>query len=177
MRKYQYWLVVMVVAVFLAVCLVWANSLQPQIYQPVAQKEKTTPAPSAEAVGNNFEEVLATYVIDGDTIILQDGRHVRYIGIDTPELGSGENKKTADYNITAIEARKFNQQLVLGKKVILEKDVEEFDKYGRTLAYVWVDGKMVNEELLKAGVAVLMTIEPNIRYEERLRVATGATNF
>lgn len=174
MRKYKFWLVAIVIVVFLAVCLVWVNLFRLQIVQPVVRKEQVAPTlNSADAIVNNFEEVLVTYVIDGDTVVLQDGRHVRYIGIDTPELENGNNSKITDYDMAAKEARKFNQQLVLGKKVFLEKDVEEFDKYGRTLAYVWVEGKMVNEELLKQGVADLMTIPPDIKYMERFKGAVG----
>lgn len=54
----------------------------------------------------------------------------------------------------------------------MEKDVEEFDKYGRTLAYVWVDGIMVGEELLRNELAFLMTIPPNTKHEQRLKEAS-----
>lgn len=81
--------------------------------------------------------------VDGDTIELTDGRRVRYIGINTPE-------RDQPYYEEATEA---NRQLVGNKEVQLEFDVETFDKYGRTLAYVWVDGVMANLEIVHRGFA------------------------
>lgn len=131
------------------------------------QKDKNNPEVKLESKENRFETVLVSHVIDGDTVVLDDGRHLRYIGIDTPEL----NIKSNDLNEKALEAKKENEKMVLGRQVVIEKDTSEFDKYGRTLCYVWVDGKMVNEELVKLGVATLMTISPNIKYSSRLKSA------
>lgn len=96
-------------------------------------------------------------IIDGDTIEVSDATRVRYIGIDTPETGDcrGEGAKMV------------NESLVGGKKIKLEDDIEKLDKYGRRLAYVWVDGLFVNEELVKRGVATVITYPPNVRYVDR----------
>ncbi len=102
------------------------------------------------------EEFRVTRVIDGDTVILEDGRHVRYIGMDTPERG---------YPYYG-EAKKENERLVKGKKVGLEYDVGKTDKYGRTLAYVYVDSVFVNAELVKNGYAVIATFPPNVKYSK-----------
>jgi len=59
-----------------------------------------------------------------------------------------------------------NAQLVQGRSVQLELDVQERDKYGRLLAYVYADGEMVNARLLEEGLATLLTIPPNLRYVE-----------
>jgi len=100
-------------------------------------------------------------VIDGDTIILWNGERVRYIGINTPELH--HPKKPVEY--LAKEANQFNERLVGGKKVRLEFDVERRDRYGRLLAYIYLeDGTFVNAEMLKAGYAQLMTFPPNIKH-------------
>jgi micrococcal nuclease len=57
-------------------------------------------------------------------------------------------------------------------KVSLEYDLERRDKYGRILAYIWArDGKLMNEEMLKRGCAVLFTVPPNVKYAGRLRNA------
>jgi micrococcal nuclease len=93
-------------------------------------------------------------VVDGDTIVLADGRHVRYIGINTPERGEPSWK----------EARDYNAQKVRGKLVTLEFGQVREDKYGRTLAYCSVGGEMVNAELLKAGWAHLFVLEPITHY-------------
>lgn len=97
-------------------------------------------------------------VADGDTIILQDGRHVRYIGIDTPEIDH-ENQRAAPLGY---EARAYNRQLVEGQDLRLMFDREKKDRYGRILAYVYRrDGLFVNLELLKKGYAYVMYHYPN----------------
>ena len=93
-------------------------------------------------------------VVDGDTIILADGRYVRYIGINTPERG----EPLWD------EARDYNAQKVGEKLVTLEFGQVEEDRYGRTLAYVSNDGRMVNAALLQAGLAHLFVLEPITYY-------------
>lgn len=115
--------------------------------------------------------------IDGDTVALANGLHIRYIGIDTPETrrrkGGGWVEDPEPY---AREAGAFNRALVEGKLVRLEYDAQTYDKYNRLLAYVYIsspDGKslMVNEELLRQGYAQLLTIPPDVRYTERFKAA------
>jgi len=101
---------------------------------------------------------LVTRVIDGDTIEIEGGYRVRYIGIDAPE-------KDEPYYWEALEA---NRNLVEGKKVWLEKDVEDKDKYGRLLRYVWVDNTMVNAELVRIGYAYSYSYPPNLKYQTYL---------
>ncbi len=109
--------------------------------------------------------VMVQWVADGDTIILQDGRHVRYIGIDTPEIDH-KNHRAAPMGI---EARSVNRRLVDGWRLRLVYDREKTDRYGRTLAYVYrSDGLLVNEELLKQGYAHLLYRFPNNGKAERL---------
>ncbi|MBP9015989.1 MAG: thermonuclease family protein [Candidatus Atribacteria bacterium] len=106
---------------------------------------------------------LVTRVIDGDTIELANGEKVRYIGVDTPELHHPQ--KEVEYY--AQEAYEANRRLVEGKRVRLELDVEERDRYGRILAYVYVDDLMVNEWLVANGYARVATFPPNVKYAER----------
>lgn len=105
------------------------------------------------------EEIRVVRVIDGDTIVLEDGRHVRYIGIDTPEKGKPY------YG----EAKRENERLVNKKTVKLEYDVGKIDRYGRTLAYVYVGDIFVNAELVKGGYAVISTYPPNVKYVDTFR--------
>lgn len=104
-------------------------------------------------------------VIDGDTVELVSGERVRYIGIDTPELGSPGRRGTL-----ALRAKELNQGLVLGRKVWLESDVKERDRYGRLLRYVFLvpaDGGpklFVNAELLRLGLARSSPLAPDLRY-------------
>jgi micrococcal nuclease len=85
--------------------------------------------------------------------------------VDTPELHHPQ--KEVEYY--AQEAYRANQKLVEGKKVSLEFDVQKRDRYGRILAYVYVDGFMVNEWLVANGYARVATFPPNVKYAERFR--------
>ncbi len=108
-------------------------------------------------------------VIDGDTVQLTNGKIVRYIGIDTPELHKKAGEKWADVNEPfAKAARELNEKLVKGKRVKLEFDVERIDKYGRLLAYCFVDNVFVNERILEQGLGVLYTSAPNVKYVDIL---------
>jgi len=107
-------------------------------------------------------------VHDGDTIsvIMQAKKEkVRLVGIDAPELGQrpwGERAKK--YLETLVDAS--------ARRVRLEFDVAQRDKYGRFLAYVWTEnGEMINLLMVKSGHAVLYTIPPNVRHTHELRQA------
>jgi endonuclease YncB( thermonuclease family) len=82
-------------------------------------------------------------VLDGDTILLEDGRRVRYLGINTPESGEPYSRR----------ARELNAGLVRGRAVRLELDQEITDTYNRLLAYVYVGPEMANARLLQEGLA------------------------
>lgn len=112
-------------------------------------------------------ESTVSWVIDGDTVVLEDGRHVRYIGIDTPEMDALDERLLA----RAEEALAMNIKLVKGKLVRLEFDVEKRDKYGRTLAHVWAGegfDTLVSGQLVKAGLARAVVYGRSRRYAERL---------
>lgn len=117
-------------------------------------------------------------VVDGDTIIVQlDGQRtrVRLIGIDTPESAHPDADRNSPEG-AAVSARV--KALLEGTQVFLEYDEERSDKYGRTLAYVYLeDGEtMVERLLLKEGLAVPMRIPPNEKYDTefcRLAKKTG----
>ena len=100
-------------------------------------------------------------VIDGDTIEIAGGAHVRYIGMDTPEI-------YPEVEFYGLEAKAKNAELVEGKLVTLEKDVSETDKYGRLLRYVYVNGVFVNGELVRPGYARAVAYPPDVRYEWQL---------
>jgi len=101
-------------------------------------------------------------VVDGDTIKLTNGERVRYIGIDTPE--TKHPSKPVQY--FGKEASEENKMLVEGKQVRLEFDVQKRDRYGRLLAYVYVDDIFVNAWLVWQGYAQVSTYPPNVRYQE-----------
>jgi micrococcal nuclease len=116
------------------------------------------------ATGSAF---VVSEVIDGDTIRLSTGETVRYIGIDTPETRHPQKGKEC----FGSEASRFNEDLVLGKTVQLEKDVSETDRYGRLLRYVWLDGILVNQTLVAAGYAQASAYPPDIKYQGLFDVA------
>jgi micrococcal nuclease len=103
-------------------------------------------------------EAKVTRVIDGDTVELANGEHVRYIGMDTPEM-----RPVEDFAKAATEA---NRKLVERETVRLVLDVEERDRYGRLLAYVYVDDTFVNAELVRRGLAQVATYPPNVKHQE-----------
>lgn len=115
---------------------------------------------------------LVGWVNDGDTVVLTDGRHVRYIGINAPETGHA-GQKAEPYGQAAKE---YNEKLVLLKKVRLEFDAERYDQYGRTLAYVFLeDETFLNRVLLERGYAYCLPRKPNVRYDDLfLRLQQGA---
>ena len=106
-------------------------------------------------------QVKVVRVIDGDTIEIAGGAHVRYIGMDTPET----YPKVEFYGP---EAKAKNIELVEGKLVTLEKDVSETDKYGRLLRYVYVGDVFVNGELVRLGYAEAVSYPPDTRYQWQL---------
>ncbi len=110
------------------------------------------PAPDTAAV---------TRVIDGDTITVEGGYRVRYIGIDAPEVYPG----LEEYGTEAWQA---NRQLVEGREVRLEKDVSETDKYGRLLRYVYVGDIFVNAEMVRLGLAEAKAYPPDTKYQDFL---------
>ncbi|MBF0397990.1 MAG: thermonuclease family protein [Desulfobacterales bacterium] len=103
------------------------------------------------------------WVDDGDTIVLDNGTKVRYIGINTPEITHGDKKG----EFYGKEAREYNQKLVLNKKVYLELDYEKRDRYERLLAYVFLeDETFVNAEIAKEGYAYILPKEQTSKYED-----------
>lgn len=102
---------------------------------------------------------LVTRVIDGDTIELADGRKVRYVGINTPE--TVDPRRVVE--CFGQEASAFNQSLVEGKRVRLEKDVSDTDRYGRLLRFVYLEeGVLVNALLVEEGYAYASAYPPDI---------------
>lgn len=102
---------------------------------------------SAGAATRSEVAVVAS-VYDGDTLTLRDGRRVRLLQIDTPELGSGEcYSRTARTALLALAPP--------GKRVVLEADpaLDRVDRYGRLLRYIKRNGVNVNLELTRRGAA------------------------
>ncbi len=124
-------------------------------------------------------------VEDGDTIIIYTNshkEHVRLIGIDTPEAYENEkalrDAKKRHQDLASIltlgkRASTFVKTLVhSGDNVSLEFDTEKRDKYERLLAYVYLsDQSFLNEKIIASGYAYPLTIQPNVKYQHRLKAA------
>lgn len=116
------------------------------------------------APGSALEGVVVK-VVDGDTIHVRLGdrvERVRYIGVNAPEL----HHPVKGEEPGGREAARVNAELVAGRHVSLELDVQARDRYGRLLAYVRVGPVMVNAELVRLGYAQVMTVPPNVRYQD-----------
>lgn len=125
-----------------------------------------------------FTPARVVSIADGDTIhVLFNGKNerVRMIGVNTPEIAHPElGIKEQPYGQAA---QKYTTSALKGRKVFLEFDVEKRDKYGRLLAYVWLEKpastrepevrkKMFNAILLQNGYAQVMTVPPNVKYAD-----------
>ena len=110
-----------------------------------------------------------TKVTDGDTVRLGGIGPVRLIGIDTPEV-------YGDVECFGREASRFAERLLpLGARVRYRVGVEERDRYGRLLAYVWLpDGRMLNRVMVDEGYAQPLTIPPNVAFADVFRAAARA---
>ena len=116
------------------------------------------------SVTSYCKEYVVRKVIDGNTIQLENGKIVKYQGIDAPEM----YVKNSGGGFFSRESAKQNKKLVFLKKVRLEFDVEEKDNRGRLLAYVFVKNLFVNGELVKLGCAKVTAKPPNTKYKELL---------
>ncbi len=101
-------------------------------------------------------EKLVTRIIDGDTFEIETGEKVRLIGIDAPE----ENEPFSE------DAKSFLAKEILGKKVILQKDISDKDKYFRLLRYVYYNEELINLKLVEGGYAKAIEYPPDIRFSQ-----------
>jgi micrococcal nuclease len=117
-------------------------------------------------------EATVTRVIDGDTIELESGVRVRYLLVNAPETTNGHD------DCYGQNAAQFNSDLVLNKTVHLSYDEQCTDQYGRSLAYVTVDGQEVNSLLVQRGYACVLYIPPDgaSRADEFMALQLDAKN-
>lgn len=127
-----------------------------------------SPTPTAQS-GYRSEIATVSAVIDGDTIVLADGKKLRYIGIDTPET----KHPVKGVQCFGKEASEKNKQLVDGKTIRIERDVSDTDRYGRLLRYVWVNDVFVNDELVLTGYAYAATFPPDVKYASLFKTSAA----
>jgi micrococcal nuclease len=117
------------------------------------------PGDAAEGYMESGEEdgdCLIAEVIDGDTVIPENGKRIRLLGINTPEEGMYFYR----------ESKEVLEAMVLDKTVILEMDVTDLDIYGRELRYIFLGSLFVNLEMIKRGFANIYTCPPDVKYSE-----------
>jgi micrococcal nuclease len=132
--------------VFFAVCIIACACLSPALA-------------GAESLDARFLRAL-----DGDSLRVDHAGKVleiRLIGVDAAEYKQEYSRKAKD----------FSQRFCQGKTLRLEFDKERRDRYGRTLAYVYAEDRMLNEELVRAGLAIPIRIKPNTRHYDRIKRA------
>ena len=104
-------------------------------------------------------------VVDGDTLALDGGEKIRLIGVDTPE--SVDPRRPVER--FGKEASAFTRRMAEGQRVRLEFGDEPRDRYGRTLAFVWLeDGTFLNAEIIRQGYGHAYTRFP-FRYADEFR--------
>lgn len=111
------------------------------------------------------DRCIVAALADGDSFRCRDGRRVRLLGVDAPEN---------DQPAGAAARASLGRLMPPGTSVRLETDVQPRDRFGRVLAYAWRGDRMVNEQQLRAGMAMLLTYAPNVRHVARLRAAQQA---
>ena len=124
---------------------------------------------SAGTIPADATEAVVEYVHDGDTLFLDDGRKVRMLGINTPEIG--DNLECYGPEATAL----LRSILPEGTHVWVQHDIEPLDQYDRSLLFVYTDdGTNVNLELLAEGAAEVEMYTPNVLHRDQIYAAQDA---
>lgn len=122
---------------------------------------------SSQSIAQNKSEFLEiAKFVDGDTFWVKhpggEDEKIRFIGVNTPEA---RNTGRTQIEYFRKEASAYVKELLTGKKVRLEFDVQRYDRYKRTLAYIFLeDGTFLNAHLVKEGYATVATYPPNVKY-------------
>ena len=131
-----------------------------------SRPDTTTGAARAAGPSRVAANCLVQRIADGDTVVCQGNQRVRLLLIDTPELSQ------APFGRQAMQA--LQRLAPVGTSLRIETDAQFRDQYGRTLGYLWTaDGRLVNEEMVAAGMAVVLVYPPNVKYVDRLRAASA----
>lgn len=134
-----------------------------------ASKQNWIPLPTPDDPVSMATTAVIEYVHDGDTLFLDDGRKVRLLGINTPEIGTN-SECYGDEATAALRAL-----LPAGTEVLVVSDVEPFDQYGRSLLFIYTDaGLNVNLEMVAEGAATVEMYEPNVILRDQLYAAERA---
>ena len=185
----QLWLIILLFWIGI-LALSWIQFKKQPAPQPSEQLTTTSAVSQSTSSYNNVRVVK---VIDGDTFEIETGEHVRLIGVDTPESRNNQKARRDSARThkdiqtiiqMGLKAKEILRGLIENKQVSLEFDVGQKDKYGRLLAYVYMDAAegnvsshavvlgdrvFINATLVKLGYASPMTIPPNVKYAREFK--------
>ncbi len=134
----------------------------PNALPPSSENSKASVEEGLEKMNASGALVKIARIIDGDTVEIENGEKLRYIGIDTPE--TLDPRKPVQ--CFGREASNKNKEIAEGKTARLEKDVNDRDQFGRLLRYVWIGDTFVNLELVRQGYAYASAFPPDIKYQK-----------
>ena len=136
------------------------NPFEIESSYPAANDQDKAVALESLPCGAN-SNTMVTKVIDGDTVVVEGGYHVRLLGIDADE------KNYPCYDAARVRL----EQLLLGKTVVLEKDKTDIDRYGRCLRTLFYGDKNISVALVKEGLAVARFYPPDVKYKSEISLA------
>jgi micrococcal nuclease len=134
---------------------------------PANQSSPTVPPQTQQTISENITETtqnvtsIVSTVVDGDTVKLQTGETIRLLGINAPERGQPYYDEATDRL----------KELIGDKEIVLEKDIDDKDQYGRLLRYIFLSGENIDVKLVREGLATVWVIPPNTKYEDELQKA------
>jgi len=115
--------------------------------------------------GNAQQWETVRWIDDGDTVVLDTGDRIRYIGINCPEIDHGDRPAEPFGDL----AKRYNKELVYGKRVRIEYDLEKRDRHGRLLAYLFLgNGRFINGALVAEGLAYCLPHGENTKFRDAL---------
>ena len=136
-------------------------SAQPKLSAKISAQPQTQTQNLSAATCEASANTIITKVIDGDTVVVEGGWHVRLLGMDADEKGY----PCYDPAKTRLE------DLILSKNVVLEKDVSDVDQYGRCLRYIFLENKNIDTQLVAEGLAVARFYAPDLKYRAEITAA------
>lgn len=165
MKKWGSFILLLVMMVGLLIGCEQVNQQVKELDSLLSSKET---AASKIQKPKKVAQVKVLEVIDGDTIVVNlNGKKekVRFVLVDTPET----KHPTKPVQPFGPEASAFTKKQLSGQTIDLEFDVQERDKYGRVLAYIWKGNELFNVTLLEKGFARVAVFPPNTRYMDQFK--------
>ncbi|WP_166867660.1 thermonuclease family protein [Salinibacterium sp. ZJ70] len=142
------------------------DSPAPSPAPPAEQPDPWDEGVATPALPADAGTAVVRYVHDGDTLFLEDGRKVRLLGVDTPEVGDGAEC----YGDEARSA--LRRMLPEGTTVRTVADVRPLDQYDRSLLFLFTeDGRLVNLDLIREGYAEAVVLKPNYLWADEVEAA------